>query len=307
MGGGEWTSEDKRRFKQFDDLWRFNGHSNTWEELRGVKKRPAQRSGHRMCVLEDHLVIYGGFTETKTGAKYLADVCTWSLEANEWRKSTVARGPGPRAGGCFWASDGVAYYFAGTRERKRKGGSDLEVLADVWSYASGSWTFIETTGTAPPARSGWGHAPSGSGGCLLFGGVEDIPSNGEEINAFFNDMWHIDPLDGVWSCLWSPVPRNLSFGDKKGGVDVVALLPKYCQKKLGTMPRGRMACGCSTWNGALWVFGGMCEAGPKQEVTLDDLWRFDLTTKSWECILRSVRGPANGSMSRHRMKMGRPF
>uniref|UniRef100_A0A7S4UGH6 BZIP domain-containing protein n=1 Tax=Alexandrium monilatum TaxID=311494 RepID=A0A7S4UGH6_9DINO len=54
-----------------------------------------------------------------------------------------------------------------------------------------------------------------------------------------------------------------------------------------------MAAGCAVVGGALWVFGGACESGPRQEVTLDDLWRLELCPDGqggigcggdWECL-----------------------
>merc|ERR1719460_3394649 len=57
-------------------------------------------------------------------------------------------------------------------------------------------------------------------------------------------------------------------------------------------PRGRIAAGCVVFGGSLWVFGGSCESGPRQEVTLDDLWRLPLeietssgSEQAWECVL----------------------
>lgn len=62
-----------------------------------------------------------------------------------------------------------------------------------------------------------------------------------------------------------------------------------------TVPRGRIAASCIVFGGSLWVFGGSCESGPRQEVTLDDFWRLPLDSlessttlpqaQAWECVL----------------------
>lgn len=283
--GGEWTSEDKRRFKQYGDLWRYDSDRSCWEEIKG--KGPGARSGARGCVVGEELLLYGGFTEGKKGTKYLMDLTPFDFEEGRWGKARKGNGPGPRAGGCFWSSGGSALYFAGNRTRARKGGELLEVLGDVWRVSGGSWSSVPTTG-GPPARSGWSHAEGGAGTRLFFGGVQDVARKGDQqTSAFFNDVWHFDEATGTFSTLWSPIPRSaeLDWGRAElGGVDVLALLPKKAAKT-GAVPRGRMATACTVHDGALWVFGGSCEAGPRQEVTLDDLWRFDLTAKVWTCAL----------------------
>lgn len=69
------------------------------------------------------------------------------------------------------------------------------------------------------------------------------------------------------------------------------------QQASGSAPRGRIAAACAVSQGSLWIFGGSCESGPKQEVTLDDFWKLDLQvehqeagvqvtcSKDWQCVL----------------------
>ena len=112
--GGEWTSVDQRRFKQFDDLWLWRSRSRAWQQLKdgedspgvsdsveegrlggktvGRKKAtsektdanaPCARSGHRMVYSAKHqtLYLFGGFFEQKNGScRYLNDFCSVSLK-----------------------------------------------------------------------------------------------------------------------------------------------------------------------------------------------------------------------------------
>jgi hypothetical protein len=45
------------------------------------------------------------------------------------------------------------------------------------------------------------------------------------------------------------------------------------------MPRGRIGAGSIVINQKLYVYGGSCESGQSKELTLDDLWSFDLNSK----------------------------
>lgn len=50
----------QEKFKHYRDLWRLNLESYAWEQLPG-RGGPNARSGHRMAVHKDRLIIFGGF------------------------------------------------------------------------------------------------------------------------------------------------------------------------------------------------------------------------------------------------------
>ncbi len=50
----------QEKFKHYKDLWRLNLEDWSWEQLPG-KGGPSARSGHRMLVHKDHIILFGGF------------------------------------------------------------------------------------------------------------------------------------------------------------------------------------------------------------------------------------------------------
>ena len=53
----------QEKFRHYRDLWRLDLESYEWEQL-GAKGGPNARSGHRMALYKDSLVIFGGFHDT---------------------------------------------------------------------------------------------------------------------------------------------------------------------------------------------------------------------------------------------------
>jgi len=166
MFGGEWSSRDGRRFRQFGDLWRFDLEARRWDPplecgsadvsapsagSRDRGKRtaaaaeaattagPSARSGHRMCCTQGgQLLVFGGFSEKKNNeAEYLSDVHSLDLSGNAlWRSS--GRGAKGRGGGdrpsrrsacLMWAAAGcdAAYVLGGVCPRKKKGGANEQL------------------------------------------------------------------------------------------------------------------------------------------------------------------------------------
>ncbi|CAK0870990.1 unnamed protein product, partial [Prorocentrum cordatum] len=136
--GGEWSSRDQRRYRQFGDLWRIDatgGPGTRWERLE-AEGAPAPRSGHRMAALPSgHASLFGGFTEDKRKkATYLDDLhvlhlptCSWAAVAPD---RTAAR-PCRRAACLLWTTPAGAYVFGGVRP-KSKGGDGLTIMEDLW-------------------------------------------------------------------------------------------------------------------------------------------------------------------------------
>mmetsp|Transcript_24346 Transcript_24346/g.75761 ORF Transcript_24346/g.75761 Transcript_24346/m.75761 type:complete len:803 (+) Transcript_24346:76-2484(+) len=339
--GGEWSSRDQRRYRQYNDLWRFDttaGPGARWQLLE-AQGAPSPRSGHRMTAAAGcYAVLFGGFTEDRRRrAMYLADLHTLQLESCVWQQASTpgrrAACPSKRAGHLLWSVGGAVYVYGGTRPRK--GGEDLEVLEDLWqarldTSASTSapcavWEPLATQGQGPGARSGLCQcavSPQNPSRRLVFGGVVDfrVPAScrpaskgAKEVSLFMNELFLLDCEAGraaVWSRLWPaagegcpmPVPRLepaalppalLATG---GGADALALMGTAgaAAGAAAPAPRGRIAGGCAVVRQALWIFGGSCESGPRQEVTLDDLWRLELRVDedgqvrcgaAWECVL----------------------
>lgn len=360
--GGEWSSRDQRRYRQFGDLWSFEatgGPGARWQHLR-AGKCPVPRSGHRMAATSaGNAIVFGGFSEDKRRrAAYLSDVhilplqsmpgADWSeAELPPGKRSSSSNGPGSRSGCLLWtdASD-ATYVFGGARPRKTKKGrcteeGGLDILEDLWrarfeqqnagtSSSSSAkvfvqWESLATQGEGPGTRSGLCQCAVSKNSPerrIVFGGVRDVgistgsaadKSKMKEVALFHQDVFLLD-CDAVggplWTRLWPQpgdcIPKNAlgpaslpsDVRDKGGGVDAIVLATNAKGGRVDpnkmSAPRGRMASACTMVGNSLWIFGGSCEAGPRQEVTLDDLWRLDFVTDNggnmscggnWECVL----------------------
>eukprot|EP00931_Biecheleriopsis_adriatica_P047224 TRINITY_DN27193_c0_g1_i1.p1 TRINITY_DN27193_c0_g1~~TRINITY_DN27193_c0_g1_i1.p1 ORF type:complete len:824 (+),score=211.59 TRINITY_DN27193_c0_g1_i1:199-2472(+) len=358
--GGEWSSRDQKRYRQFSDLWRFDasGRPGTrWERIEASGAVPEARSGHRMALAPGgHAVMFGGFTEDKKRrATYLDDLQTLHLPSHTWRSvpkpgDRRAARPGARSGGLLFAMGSAIMVYGGSRPVK-KGADALQVMDDLWKAQLSSdgavvWEQLKVDGSGPGKRSGLCHcalARDDPGRRLVFGGVADhrvmgVGSGGAsgskaraaaEVSVFHQDVFLLDCSAALasegrahWTRLWPPpgggmpaaplaAPRAEDLPaellKKGGGADAQTLaLVSYAGRggkaarpadAAGDAPRGRMAAGCVVSGGSLWIFGGSCESGPKQEVTLDDLWRLDLHLQHeeghvqvscgerWQCVL----------------------
>lgn len=335
--GGEWSSRDQKRYRQFRDLWRFDARAmpgTRWEHLEAAGAVPEQHSGHRMAIAGSYGVLFGGFTEDKKRRPtYLDDFYALHLPSHTWRllptSSDRRARPVSRSGGLLFAAATSVFIYGGSRPT-RKGGDSLQVLEDLWRARLGSdggalWEQLTAEGEGPGRRSGLCHCPllpDEPLRRLVFGGVADhrvasSSSDGTkraaEVAVFHQDIFLLDCTGTPrWTRLWprpgtQPVaapqaavlPEDLLMCG--GGADAQCLalaVHQGAKAKSGEAarqaPRGRMAAGCMVAQGSFWVFGGSCESGPKQEVTLDDLWRIPLTRKDkdvvecgdqWECVL----------------------
>ncbi|CAE8728963.1 unnamed protein product, partial [Polarella glacialis] len=347
--GGEWSSRDQRRYRQFSDLWRFDVTSkpgSRWERVEAKGAVPSPRSGHRMASAPGgHAVLFGGFTEDKKRrATYLDDLYTLHLPSGTWSVTSDAerrRGSRPvaRSGHLLFVAGSSAFVYGGSRP-SRKGADTLQVMEDLWRATLGGdgatvWEQIPVQGQGPGRRSGLCQcalALDDPARRLVFGGVADHKMSNpgaagaakiREVSVFHQDVYLLDCSSAgggspaLWSRLWPPpgssspqaslVPTDENLPAelfaKGGGTDAQALALVPSAKSDNRLPettvapRGRMAASCVVCRGSLYIFGGACESGPKQEVTLDDLWRLDLQLQHqegsvqvscadrWQCVL----------------------
>ncbi len=180
--------------------------------------------------------------------------------------------------------------------------------------ADGTWAKVATTGTGPSERSV--PAVAGAGASLIvFGGVNDDFSTGK--NVFYNDLYALDTADNSWSQITpgiGPWPEARAFASAAssgtqyylfGGSqfsndgsefrvfgDLWALSGRTWTK----LPSGPSArSGATLWyaNNKLYVFGGIDQTFS----TVNDLWSFDLTAKTWTELIPN--GKDGSPPSRH--------
>ncbi|KAL6061316.1 Galactose oxidase/kelch repeat superfamily protein [Balamuthia mandrillaris] len=167
MFGGEFANPGGDKFRHFGDLWRMDLQTYEWEELNSGNQKqqpgPSPRSGHRMAVWKQYIVLFGGFYDTYTTTKYYNDLWLWDLHNARWHEVKFGprtEMPAPRSACPLSVWEDTLYVFFGyskevksssssflpsnTQQRKKGGkkGADEDELedssvgiihSDVWS------------------------------------------------------------------------------------------------------------------------------------------------------------------------------
>ena len=212
--GGEFSNPSLSQYRHYRDLWRLDLQDMSWERIE-ARGGPTARSGHRMCVVDNKLVVFGGFFDTGFENKYLNDmyVIDLSLDELKWNKIEFQSFdvlPSPRSG-FQWVVDGTDVFLYGgyckqaaakakniSHKGKKKGGSIAEealaaegvVLSDWYKWCSKTmkWQKVKRAGYGPSRRAGFSmilHKHN----AVLFGGVEDVENDDDLESLFFNDLF----------------------------------------------------------------------------------------------------------------------
>ena len=182
------------------------------------------------------------------------------------------------ANGFAWSNEATAAYIIGTNPSAQ------------WTWMGGSSTSL--TGIEP----GWygtlqtsaaSNIPGGrkfaaswtdqSGNLWLFGGLGDdsTPTNGN----YLNDLWEFNPLTAQWT--WMSGSNTVSVCSK-GSCGMPGLYGKLSTPAQTNTPGGRSGgIGWTDAQGYLWLFGGYGFDSSGSLGYLNDLWRFDISSKQW--------------------------
>ncbi|CEG48418.1 Protein containing repeated kelch motifs [Plasmopara halstedii] len=201
--GGEFATADQ--FHHYRDLWRLNLKTNAWEELE-VKGGPSPRSGHRMVVWRNFLVVFGGFYEAARETKWFNDLYLFNLVELKWQKIVYAphrQVPAERSG-CQLAvhpSKDLIFLYGGYAKVKNAGEkAEGKVYSDLWALnltptlkrQSPTWEKLSRKGQAPSPRSG-AAVTVHKQRFILFGGVFDEEKRRHTIEStFYNDLFVYD-------------------------------------------------------------------------------------------------------------------
>jgi len=198
------------------------------------------------------ILVYGGDTAAPEMCmpryNLVDEVWAFHLDCSSWERIETTGGPGIRArhAATVDAEGGRLLVFGG---RERVGFGEYNNFNDVWAFdfATDTWSEIETTGTAPEARSSAVVAHDATNGRLLvFGG--NVSTGGLTLTGV-DDMWALDLATGEWSeitATGAPSPRLYHGGVVMGD--------------------------------ELFVFGGTPDFdGPYH----NDVHAFDMTTDTW--------------------------
>ncbi|EIW72802.1 hypothetical protein TREMEDRAFT_72882 [Tremella mesenterica DSM 1558] len=217
--GGEYASPTQTSFHHYKDLvrtsfgWLFSIKTHLWERI-DTRKGPSARSGHRMVMWRQYVILFGGFIDTGIKTNYLADLWLFDTEEYKWKQVDILdkdRTPGPRSGFSFIPTPEGAILHGGYRKEYVKGTRPKGIpLEDTWLLRMDTdvtkikWEKRKKVGYAPSLRSGctmayWANKGMG----VLFGGVLDEEKDEESMESvFYNDLYGYNPSgNGRWVSL----------------------------------------------------------------------------------------------------------
>lgn len=82
--GGEFSSPKQGTFYHYNDFWSLEPNTREWTRIEPKGKTPPARSGHRMTYYKQYIVLFGGFQDTSSSTKYLADLWLYDTVNFVW-------------------------------------------------------------------------------------------------------------------------------------------------------------------------------------------------------------------------------
>ena len=299
----------------FNDLWEFNPTAKTWTWVSGSSTAGAAGVYGTKGIASANNVPGGrdsavGWTD-KAGNLWLFggsafnDLWEFSPTNNEWTwmsgsDTTNAPGiygtlgvasashvPGARSNSVSWTDASGNFWLFGGSGNDSTGTSGL--LNDLWKFSpiSKTWTWVSggsranavgiygTQGIAsannvPGGRSGSVSWTDSSGNLWLFGGSSSL------FISSLNDLWEFNPAAKTWTWVSGSSTPNVIVGVY--GTQGVAAN--------NNVPGSR--CLAVSWtdsSGNLWLFGGQgYDSTGTENGDLNDLWKFNLTSKEWTWV-----------------------
>ena len=239
-----------------NDLWRYDRQANTWKYLGGSLLLNA--------------------TDGNFGTKGLA---------------SAANVPPPRLHAASWTGpDGKLWFYGGRSPSSSRN--------DLWSYSPDENIFTWVNGNQEEGVRGL-YGPSGvegnylpgaifgaaswvdkDGMMWLFGGAE----RGNVWDKTFNDLWRYNPATNKWAWYSGGKSSELpgEFGEK--GVPSAS-------NQIGSKAYVK---GWIDKEGNIWIFGGYGWDGFGGIGPMNDLWKYDLQTKTWTWMHGSISSYAPG-------------
>ncbi|KAL1410610.1 Kelch repeat-containing protein 3 [Vanrija albida] len=221
--GGEYASPTQTSFHHYKDMWLFSCKTHSWDKIE-FKRGPSGRSGHRMALWKQYVILFGGFIDVGVKTNYLSDLWIFDTTTYKWTQIEHIdkdRAPGPRSGFSFIPTPEGAFLYGGYRKEYVKGTRPKGMpLDDGWllrmdeDLSKLKWERRKKAGYAPSLRSGSTMAHWASKGMgVLFGGVLDEEKDEESMESvFYNDLFAYNPAgNGRWTSL------NLKKRKKMGG------------------------------------------------------------------------------------------
>ncbi|KNC81507.1 hypothetical protein SARC_06173 [Sphaeroforma arctica JP610] len=210
--GGEYSSRNQEKFKHYNDLWVYYFKEQKWEKLTATNG-PTPRSGHRMVIAGNSLVVFGGYFDNgKSTPKYMDDVHVYDLETRVWMQTTITKqviSPSARSAFQMIATgEDRILVMGGYRREKVKGIAEEQgmQLADMWELlrietsatdissvvrptCTWRWLKLKATGSVPGTRTGVNCVMrDNSNQAYSFGGVTDQETEWAVSGSFMNEL-----------------------------------------------------------------------------------------------------------------------
>ncbi|KAI5954244.1 KEL3 [Candida jiufengensis] len=215
--GGEFSSPKQSTFYHYGDTWILDCDSKEWQKL-DLKKSPSARSGHRLIVWKNFIILHGGFRDLGTFTTYLNDLWVFDVTDFKWYQVEFPPThpiPDARSGHSFIpCNEGGVIYGGYTKVKARKGLQKGKVLNDCWILKMKS----DLKSIKFERRKKQGQLPSPRVGCslvyhknrgILFGGVYDYEESEEQLDSeFYNQLYSYHIENNRWYNLTLRPLRN---------------------------------------------------------------------------------------------------
>ncbi|KAL6942486.1 hypothetical protein ACO0QE_003662 [Hanseniaspora vineae] len=205
--GGEFSSPKQNTFYHYSDTWLLDCSTKEWTKI-DQKNGPSARSGHRMTVWKNYILLHGGFRDLGTSTTYLDDLWCFDITSYKWKQIGFPSNhsvPDARSGHSFIPTqDGAILWGGYCKVKAKKNLQKGKILSDCWYLKMSSdlgnirWERRKKQGFQPSARVGCSMAYHKGRG-VLFGGVYDFEETEESLDSnFYNDLFSYQVETNRW-------------------------------------------------------------------------------------------------------------
>lgn len=210
LHGGEFSSPKQNTFYHYSDTWLLDCSTKEWTKIE-QKNGPSARSGHRMAVWKNFIILHGGFRDLGTSTTYLNDCWLFDITTYKWKQVEFPPNhavPDARSGHSLISDqDGAILWGGYCKVKAGKGLQKGKILTDCWYLKMNSnitsirWERKKKQGFQPSPRVGCSLV-SHKGRGVLFGGVYDYEETEESLDStFYNDIFTYQINTNRWYSL----------------------------------------------------------------------------------------------------------
>lgn len=198
--GGEFFNGS--RTEVYGEFYTFHTVKSEWKELK-ASPAPCARSGHQMIATAQNggeIYLFGGEYASPSQLQFYHFRDTWrfQLATKKWEKLNTLVGPSARSGHRIVLSKKRIILFGGFHDNN----NTFQYFNDVWCFSleNYAWTKVETTGTAPTARSGVIMGAKEDGNIIIHGGYTKTNAKGEAARGITHSDTFLlqEESDGKW-------------------------------------------------------------------------------------------------------------